>query len=178
MIHDRDLLDRLAAFAPMSFDADVFRATRLGQNPLALSYAGGRWMVPGEYPALYTSTERDGALAELAFHWSLLTPIPSKPAALHRISISTRNTLRLIPSSLTDLGVDAAKLASINYRRTQEIGAAVSFLGCDGLLIPSARWSCQNLVVFSLAGNSDAAPEVLSSDEVDWKNWAAGKGLL
>ena len=37
---------------------------------------------------------------------------------------------------------------SVNYHRTQEIGAAVAFLGCDGLMVPSARWDCENLVLF------------------------------
>jgi hypothetical protein len=43
MVHDRKLLDRLAAFAPVNFDGEVFRATRRGLDPLAASVAGGRW---------------------------------------------------------------------------------------------------------------------------------------
>jgi hypothetical protein len=46
MLHGRDLKDRLAAFEPVKFDGDVFRATRRGLDPLAASVAGGRWMLP------------------------------------------------------------------------------------------------------------------------------------
>jgi len=58
MLHDRELLDRLAAFAPVKFEGEVFRATRRGLDPLAPSVRGGRWMVPNETPTLYTSCEK------------------------------------------------------------------------------------------------------------------------
>ena len=86
MVHDRELLDRLSAFTPIRFTDEVFRATRRGLDPLAASLSGGRWMVPNETPTLYTSTQHDGALAEITYHWSQLTPLPSKPAAIHRTS--------------------------------------------------------------------------------------------
>jgi len=35
MPHDRELLDRLVAFAPIKFGGEVFRATRRGLDPLA-----------------------------------------------------------------------------------------------------------------------------------------------
>jgi len=134
--HDRELLERLSAFTPVRFDGEVFRATRLSLNALAPSASGGRRMVPGETATLYTSMEADGALAEIAFHWGQMTPIPSKPAMLHRIRLGTRKSLRLARSDLIVLGVDWSSLGSRGYERTQAIGAAVAHLNCDGLIAP------------------------------------------
>jgi hypothetical protein len=61
LVHDRDLLDRLSAYPKIQFDGTVFRATRIGLDPLAPSLAGGRWAPRDVTPVLYTSLER-GAL--------------------------------------------------------------------------------------------------------------------
>ena len=136
MDHDRDLLETLSAFTPVRFDGEVFRATRLSLNALAPSASGGRWMVPGETATLYTSMQADGALAEIAFHWGQMTPIPSKPAMLHRIRLGTRKSLRLARADLIALGVDWSRYGAFRYGRTQAIGAAVAHLNCDGLIAP------------------------------------------
>lgn len=115
MVHDQVLLDRLSAFAPVKFSGEVFRATKRGLDPLAASLSGGRWMVPNEAATLYTSTERDGALAEIACHWGQLTPVPSKPAAIHRLRLATNKTLRLARAELIDLGVQWDRYGERNY---------------------------------------------------------------
>ncbi|MBA2593327.1 MAG: RES family NAD+ phosphorylase [Pseudomonadota bacterium] len=144
MIHDLDLLDRLSAFDPIKFGGEVFRATRKSLDPLTPSTSGGRW-APKDGPAvLYMSTEGEGALAEIAFHWSQFYPLPSKPAALHRIGLTARRTMRLLRADLVDLGVDWARYGEMSYERSQVIGAAAAFLERDGLLAPSARWSLRN----------------------------------
>ena len=178
MDHDRELLERLSAFTPVRFDGEVFRATRLSLNALAPSASGGRWMVPGETATLYTSMEADGALAEIAFHWGQMTPIPSKPAMLHRIRLGTRKSLRLARSDLIVLGVDWSSFGSRGYERTQAIGAAVAHLNCDGLIAPSARWTCENVMVFltNQTGEEEIA-QVVASEEVDWRAWARDKGV-
>lgn len=79
-----DLRERLAGFSLTTLDAELYRVTPIGQDPLAASTRGGRWMPPGEHAVLYTSVERDGALAERSFHFGLLTPLPSKPVLVHR----------------------------------------------------------------------------------------------
>lgn len=50
---------------------------------------------------------------------------------------------------------------------SQEIGAALSFLGIDGLIVPSARCSCENLILFD---NLDNQIEInaVDSEEIDW----------
>jgi hypothetical protein len=178
MIHDRNLLDRLGAFAPISFDGEVFRTTRLGLDPLTGSFAGGRWAPRDTTQVLYTSVERDGALAEIAFHLTQLSPPPSKPIMVHRLRTTTRATVRLLRADLEVLGVDGAGYESMNYGRTQAIGAAVGFLGCDGLIVPSARWSCENLVMFLDNHRLHQVLEVEQSEEVDWLAWAKKHGRL
>jgi hypothetical protein len=173
MHHDLDLLDRLSAFSPVRYEGDVFRATRRGLDPLATSVAGGRWMVPNEAPTLYTSCERDGALAEISHHWSLLTPVPSKPVVLHKLGLRTVRTLKLGRAELVSLGVDWSTYGHTPSVSTQRIGAAVAFLELDGLIAPSARWNCENIMLF--LNNHDVAETILTvktSEEVDWQKWA------
>jgi hypothetical protein len=127
---------------------------------------------------LYTSSERDGALAEIAFHWGQLTPIPNRPVSLHTLGVETSRTLRLIRADLDTLGVEEAQYETINYSRTQEIGAAVAFLGCDGLIAPNARWPCDNLMIYMDNVALDRTFSVVDGSTVDWIAWARQQGRL
>jgi RES domain len=180
MIHDPVLLDRLSGFQMQSFDGEVFRVTRRTLDPLAVSTSGGRWAPRDEVAVLYTSRLREGALAEISFHWGQLTPLPSKPASLHQLRVATQHTLQLIRADLEPLGIASDQYSTVNYNRTQEIGAAVAFLGCDGLLAPSARWDCENLVIFAENHGLNSANrlEVVNSEEVDWLSWARNNNLI
>lgn len=147
-------------------------------DPLAASTRGGRWAQPAGPAVLYTSLDRDGALAEISFHWGRMTPLPSKPAALHRIQTTMNKTLRLIEADFPELNIDSIEYVRTNYWRTQQIGAAVAFLGLDGLIVPSARWPCENLVI--MMDNHDLHSElsVVSTDEIDWRLWARENNVL
>lgn len=172
MTHDMELLDRLDGLQSIEYDGVVYRATRLSLDPLAPSTNGGRWAPRNELPVLYTSLEREGALAELSFYWNQLTPRPSKPAALHHLKVSTRKTLRLIKADLTNLGVDFSCYHKIEYPRCQEIGAAVGFLEYDGLIVPSARWECDNLVIFTDNHTVECHLEITHTEQIEWQQWA------
>lgn len=173
MVHDLDLVDRLSAFTPVPFDGELFRATRKSLDPLAPSASGGRWAAKGGVSVLYMSCARDGALAELAFHWGQQVPLPSKPASLHRIAVSTKRTIRLIRADLESLGVDWKRYGEAEYDRTQQIGAAIDFLGYDGLVAPSARWNCENLMLFFENHRIDAdGLRLIETEEVNWLAWA------
>jgi len=120
-------------------------------------------------------------LAELAYHWSLLTPWPTKPAEIHRIRTQTGETLRLIEGDLRELGVDMDAYESLDYARCQEIGMAVGFLEYDGLIAASARWQCDNLILFSdnhSRSRNSVSLEVLQSNQVDWLDWARSHGIV
>ena len=136
------------------------------------SARGGRWSLREELvgaeatTTLYTSCVREGALAELSYHYAQLTPFPSKPIGLHRLGIRARNTVRLLQGDLTRLGVVWEDYGTLDYAMTQKIGAAVAFLGFDGLLAPSARWLCENLMLFPTNRRIDTEWLVLASEEV------------
>ena len=177
MVHDADLLDLLDALPKESFSGDVFRGTRQSLDPLASSYSGGRWMRRDGAAVLYTSLAREGALAEISFHWSQLTPRPTKPVTLHTLRVAAHRTLKLVRADLTKLGVLESAYGGVNMPRTQEIGAAVEFLGCDGLIAPCARWACDNLILFPDRMSADETLEVVGSESVEWLSWAIAHGL-
>ena len=177
MQHDPELLDALTAFTPVSFDGVVFRATRQSLSPVAASTNGGRWMCPRGAPVLYTSLQKEGSLAEIAFHYTRMTPVPTKPVMVHRLQVSSRRTLKLIQADIASLGVPAEQYKEVGLQRTQEIGAAVEYLGCDGLIAPSARWSCDNLILFPERLALDCELDILGSESVDWLEWAKEHGL-
>lgn len=178
MLRDPWLIDQLVNAPTEGFGGDVFRATRRSLDPTTPSTSGGRW-APVDGPAvLYTSFERDGALAEIAYHWRQFTPRPTKPALVHQLGVRSDRTLKLIRSDLQALGVETGHYEEPNYRRTQEIGAVVAFIGCDGLIVPSARWSCENLILFTDNLVMDVDFERKSVEEVDWQAWARSAGML
>ncbi len=183
MIHDPDLLDPLSAFGSERFQGEVFRATRTNADPVAASISGGRWAPPPDgntgHSVLYTSLERDGALAEVASFLAQLTPIPGpRPIKVTRLAVSTARMIRLVRADLGTLGVDSARYGERDYDRTQKIGAALVFLGFDGLIAPSARWSCDNLMIF--ADNHALIEKLEAVDEelVEWREWAQAHGML
>jgi hypothetical protein len=176
--HDQALLDALSRRPTTIFSGSVYRAVIPGYHPLAPSTRGGRWSTHGGPSILYTSSERDGALAEIAFHWGQLTPIPKRPVALHTLAVETSNTLRLIRADLSSLGVEDSQYETINYQRTQEIGAAVAFLGCDGLIAPNARWPCDNLMIYMENVPLERGFSVVDGSSVDWIEWASQHARL
>lgn len=183
MIHDPTLLDRLSTFQSERFEGEVFRATRVNADPVAASISGGRWAPPPDgdagHSVLYTSLERDGAIAEVVSFLAQLTPIPgARQISVTRLGVSTSQTLRLVRTDLAALGVDLDRYGERDYGRTQEIGAALVFLEFDGLIAPSARWSCDNLMIF---GDNYALAETLEpigSESVEWREWAEAHGFL
>jgi hypothetical protein len=172
LIHNPRLIELLEQFETPSFEGDVFRATRRSLDPTTSSTSGGRWAARDGDPVLYTSLMRDGALAEISYHWSNFTPRPTKPALIHTLNVRCDRTLKLIDADLQRLGVISEDYGVANYARTQEIGAAVSFIGCDGLITPSARWTCDNLILFTENLAMDITITPKSVEEVDWQAWA------
>lgn len=178
MVRDSALLDYLAGLRPQTFAGDIFRATRRNLDPLTPSTSGGRWMAAGGASVLYASLTREGALAEISFHWSQWTPRPSKTANLHTLRVSCNRSLRLLQVDLHTLGVSEDQYSGINPQRTQQIGDAVQFLECDGLIAPNARWRCENLMLFPDNLGASATLEVVTTESVDWLAWGVANGLV
>jgi RES domain-containing protein len=168
---DPSLLDALDAFDRVPYAGETWRVVRDGRDPLQGSASGGRWD-PTLFDVLYTSLDTDGAVAEVHFHLTRQPVFPSKiKYGLHRIRIRTAKTLRLKDlATMVLLGVDPARYREILYAPTQAIADAAYFLGFDSIIAPNARWSCNNLILFS----DQIAPadlEVIESSEVDWTAW-------
>jgi RES domain-containing protein len=171
-VHDRAILDALEGMDPVPVNATVWRVTGAGRDPNRGSAANGRWSPGGTVEVLYTSLERDGALAEIGFRLSLEPVWPSRlQHELHEIAAQTERTLRFadIPS-LAGYGVDTSSYESFDYESTQALAAAAHFLEFDGLLVPSARHRSSNLVIF-MDRDAAGALEVRQSSPVDWTDW-------
>jgi RES domain-containing protein len=155
-------------------DGDVWRIVREGIEVLQGYPAKARWD-PGTFDVLYTSLEREGALEEIHFHLAQQPVFPSRlSSSLYRIAVRTKRTLKLANlEAVQGLGVSAETYAGLTYERTQDIGDAAAFLGFDGILAPSARWSCQNLIIFCDRFNPGDLAAVHSehSEHIDWDAW-------
>ena len=171
-VHDRELLDALERIEPEAFSGPAWRATWATRDPLRGSAVGGRWTPPSSFEALNTSLEPDGAISETYFHLSRAPVFSSAHLELHRIHVETKQSLRLANvAALAPFGVDEVMLKRMNYERTQAIGAAAYFLEFDGLIIPSARWPCLNLILFLDRLNLDLALRIEETHDINWPAW-------
>jgi len=105
MIHDIQLLQKLQRYPVEKFDGLVYRVTSMNADPIAASTSGGRWAPPSlndeSFPVLYTSLDREGAIAEVASYLLEQTPIPSKPLVIHELAVTTSRTLGLLRENLS-----------------------------------------------------------------------------
>ena len=173
-VHDKDILDALEGFGTSPLEADVWRVARAGRDPLRPSSAHGRWSRSGEFDVLYTSREKEGALAEIGYRLSLEPVWPRIEHEIHRIGARIGNAL-VVPdlATLQTLGVDTSRYQTLDYRRTQEIAAAATFLGAEALVVPNARYAYLNVVGLASNLNIASAFERLSTEAVDWNEWRA-----
>ena len=109
----------------------------------------------------------------MRFSGGQLSPRPTRPVMLHTLRVAVHRRMKLVRADLALLGVPESLYGGVNMPRTQEIGAAVEFLGCDGLLAPCARWACDNLILFPDRMGVDATLEIVRTEAVDWAAWAA-----
>jgi hypothetical protein len=69
---------------------------------------------------------------------------------------------------LEGLGVDTRRYGTTQYERTHALSAAAQFLEYEGMLVPSARFSTLNLVIFLDQLAADSTLSVLHSSAIDW----------
>lgn len=170
---DLQLLDRVDALARHRYSGALWRVVREGRDPLQGGRSSSRWC-NGEFDLLYTSMERNGAIAEMHALLSLQPVFPSKISfQCYKLSVHVERTLQILDvADLAPFGVDISRYRDRSYERTQAIADAAYFLGFDGLLVPSARWACTNAVLFT----DRIAPDKLSLDDtatsdIDWTEW-------
>jgi hypothetical protein len=172
--HDDRLLDALGEMEGQAYSGPMWRVVREGRSHLDGSRGAGRWN-PAWLSVLYGAQEADGALAEIHYHLTQGQPVfPSRMRhALLELRVKTGRTLRFADlDALTRLGVEADRYREMLYSRTQEIADAAAFMGFDGLIAPSARWACHNIVLFLDAIDLDDL-ECVGAEPVDWRAWRA-----
>ena len=171
---DLRLLDAIDGFGRERFRQVVWRVTRGGRDPLLAAASVSRWC-DGSFDVLYTSCERNGALSEV---YAVLQSQPVFPSKvnwfIHRLTVACERALRLDAAQLEALGVSPVAFRGRDYTRCQQISDAAHFLDFDALMVPSARWSCSNLIVFT----DKRKPEDLTVEEsedlpIDWSAWRA-----
>jgi hypothetical protein len=183
MSYDPDLAEVLSGCPTEIYKGHVFRATRANADPTAPSLYGGRWARPQNADpgtnVLYTSMDRDGALAEVVAFLVDQVPIP-KPRLIKvtRLNITASKVLRLQRSTLESLGVEMTHYGERDYGRTQEIGSTLAWLGIDALIAPSARWNCENLMIFTDNHNLGEKLEPINAEQIEWQEWARRNGFL
>lgn len=179
ILRDSRLIDALDALPRKAFEGAVWRVVRESRNPLQCSASGGRWD-DGSFDALYTSRDRDGAIAEMYFHLLRGQPVfPSKLRyVLYQLNVSLTETMILAMEDLIAFGLDATRYGLLSYHernqeypRSQEIGEVAHFLDCDGLLVPNARWDCSNLILFCDNLKPDSMEVVVEYGPIDWAAW-------
>jgi hypothetical protein len=170
---DLRILDAVDAHPRRAFDGTVWRITREGRDPLQGGRSASRWC-NGEFDVLYTSLERDGALAEIYSLLNLQPVFPSKLSfRVHRVRVVAQSVLHLADlPTLAQLGVSTDNYQDRNYDQTQQVADAAYFLGFDGLVAPSARWTCLNAVLFIDRIDPGALTvESTEDDPVNWSVW-------
>jgi RES domain-containing protein len=146
------------------------------RSPLDGSRGAGRWN-PANLSVLYGAQEPNGAVAEIHHHLSLGEPVfPSRMRHnLFELRIKISETLNFADmNALAKLGVESDRYSEMLYGRTQEIAAAAAYMGFHGIVAPSARWKCQNIILFlDQLGDIDDAIKEVSSAPVNWHEWRA-----
>jgi RES domain-containing protein len=148
MIYPPDMLDILQSAAVSAWSGTVYRHMFGLNEPTHANTHGARWNDTG-LAAIYTSCERETALAEAEYYISLQPLRPRATRTLYTVRVSLKNVIDLTaPDLLPQLGITDAARASPDHASCRTIAAAVNWLGHDGLLVPSARRRGTNLVIY------------------------------
>jgi RES domain-containing protein len=159
MIHRLELLSALEAAPTGRLQLKAWRHMFGSGPPDKENNRGARWN-PAGVPAIYFSTERDGAIAE-GDHAMAIQPFrPSARRTLYLVELTLGHVVDLsAPSTLSTVDLTPEDIADDDLTACQEVGAAVEWLGNDGLLVPSARSVATNLVVYPNKRAPDAISE-------------------
>jgi len=156
MIHRPELLSAVEAAPNNPLHTSAWRHMFGSSAPDRENNRGARWN-PAGVSAIYLSTERDGAIAE-GDHAIAVQPL--RPIARRTLYLVELTLVRVVDlserSALATVGLTPDDIADDDLTACQEVGAAVEWLGNDGLLVPSARSDATNLVVFPNKRAADA----------------------
>lgn len=145
---DQRLLDAVAGLPTTTFEGRVWRHM-FGDNPPELANTGGARWNPAGVDAIYTSIERDTAIAEGDYRVQLEPVRPRVKRTVYQLSVRLAAVVDLTDAGMRDrLGLVDAHLSDPSMAKTAAVGGAVEWLGYDGMLIPSIRGEGANLVIF------------------------------
>ena len=147
---DPDLLEQLERCRKVPFEGSVYRVVWSGRDPMQGSNrARGRWNSPDcLFEVLNTSLVAEGASAEFEAFWSLFEQRPDRQALNWKLRVCLNRVVELDFEELERFGVRQADYHSRDYSRTREVADGLNYLGCNGLIAPSARYDCTNLIIF------------------------------
>ncbi len=168
---DPELLQVIDSFEGQPFKNDIWRVTWATRDPIAGNAGGGRWSPQDSFEALYTSLESDGALAEVYHHLSRAPVFSSSQTKLHCLKVTLENVLILGDEELGQLGIDDPYATRLDIKSSQAIGQGAYMMGFQGLVVPSARWECLNLVLFIDQIDLNEDIEIAESKDINWPAW-------
>lgn len=164
MLERVELLKVLEALENQTLDGFVWRHMFGENHPSRANDRGARWNPPG-VPAVYCSLERATAIAEGDYAISVQPLRPTAKRTIYKLHVRLEKILDLSSgAALADLGIGQDEMSNANHAPCQTVGGAVEWLEHDGMLIPSARSSGRNLVIFPRHQTGEADLEVVSSE--------------
>ena len=161
-----DLLKVLDSLEGLAWEGSVWRHMFAENHPSRANDAGARWN-PRGVGAIYCSLDRATALAEGDYAVSVQSLRPTVKRTLYEIHVRLGKILDLSSGPvLRDLGLDKREISKIDHTACQRIGGAAEWLEHDGILVPSARHSGLNLVIFPRNQGPDAEFEIVGSEVI------------
>lgn len=167
MLYRPELLDALEALEASAWQGTVWRHMFSEYPPSRENTRGSRWNPPGT-AAIYTSLAREIAVAEGNYMVNLQPLRPRASRSVYEVSVELSRVVDLSnQEGLDTIGLSQQDLTSHDFTACQEVGGAVAWLGNDGLLVPSARTSGLNLVIYPGALSPDAEFQVLRREVLE-----------
>jgi RES domain-containing protein len=161
-----DLLNALEAIQHQPWEGFVWRHMFADNPPTRINDKGARWNPPG-VPAIYCSLDRATALAEGDYAVSVQSLRPTAKRTIYKLRVSLKRVLDLSPSPiLRELGLRKHELSSTDHSACRRIGGAVEWLEHDGMIVPSARSSGRNLVIFQRHQSAEADFEIVAAEVI------------
>lgn len=142
---DPNMLDALEASAVAQVAGTVWRQILDPTSVMRPNQRGGRWNRPGT-EALYCSLTPATATAEID-HLVSSQPVPiTRQRRTFGIAVRLSRVIDLRPAPWAERFTYPYDPPDVDH--CQAIGAAVAWLECSGLIVPSQRHGGDNLVIF------------------------------
>lgn len=145
--YDPAFLDVVEALPTREWRGRAWRHMFNDYAPERINTGGARWNPPG-VGAIYTSLERDTAVAEGEHMIAAQPRRIFRRRVLYELEVDVANVVDLSdPHLLASVGLSADAIHSDDHGACQRVGGAVAWLGRGGIIVPSARADSGNLVI-------------------------------